>query len=265
MTEGSEIPVGGISQKVRPTGKIRGEINSRVDEFRNTANRFGVDLSGVPKRFIIHQAAAGVRLERKRAEAEENSLNDPLTGLTRKEHYESAFIREFKLWERGTIHGLAVANVDLDEFGLVNKQYGHDIGDAILKGVGEAIRTSVRQTDVTGRVGGEEFEIAMPIDTPTEYADLTERLRVAIAKIPREDKTLTPSIGIAEATKGDTPATLMKRADAAMRLAKKLGRNRTVVSSVSESGVEYHDLSTGKKYSVTMGENGYISEYKELQ
>ena len=131
---------------------------------------------------------------------------------------------------------LAVAMVDIDHFKAVNDTYGHLAGDAVLAGISAAMRGLLRDYDVVGRFGGEEFAILLPQTSAAEAGEIAERLRVRLAKIitPVTDGTesvplrVTVSIGVAalEDARRDLDE-LLAAADAALYEAKQSGRNMT--------------------------------------
>jgi len=127
-----------------------------------------------------------------------------------------------------------VLMLDLDLFKKVNDTYGHQIGDEALKASSKAIKSMTRTSDISGRVGGEEFALILPETATEEAKDLAERLRRAIAdiNIPLDSGVLklTVSIGISE--KGEEDSSIdeaLARADKALYQAKEQGRNQVAV------------------------------------
>jgi diguanylate cyclase (GGDEF)-like protein len=127
--------------------------------------------------------------------------------------------------------------LDLDEFKAVIDGHGHQVGDMVLYRVGEACRNRLREVDVIGRMGGEEFAILLPETDAARAAEVAERLRqdIAAAVIPLEHGkilNITASIGIATFTAADADVDwLLSLADKAMYQAKRSGRNRVCVAS----------------------------------
>ncbi len=124
--------------------------------------------------------------------------------------------------------------LDLDHFRQVNDSYGHAGGDRALAGFARLCETTVRESDVFGRVGGEEFMVAMNGASAEEAAVVAERLRALVADSPvalssRQSVKLSVSVGLATLIAGDDVAALMARADAALYRAKRNGRNRVDV------------------------------------
>lgn len=125
---------------------------------------------------------------------------------------------------------IGVMVIDLDHFKLVNDTHGHDVGDEVLRALGECLLQFTRYHDIVARLGGEEFAVVAPnLDLPT-LTKLAERIRVAISKmnIETENVTLrvTASIGLASWDGVEDGNALLKRADEHLYQAKANGRNR---------------------------------------
>lgn len=158
------------------------------------------------------------------------SMIDPLTELLNRRGLLAAAEIELARYAR-TRENFAVVVMDLDFFKRVNDQFGHAAGDAALCALSMFLRNSVRETDVVGRVGGEEFVLVLP-GTPRHEAEIVvERLRLALSQhvIPLGSRQvrLTASFGIA-VTAGRIPLRwelLQREADLALYAAKRAGRN----------------------------------------
>jgi diguanylate cyclase (GGDEF)-like protein len=126
--------------------------------------------------------------------------------------------------------------LDVDHFKRVNDSYGHETGDRVLRVLADSCRACLRQQDVIGRYGGEEFVAFLP-ETPADLAlDAAERLRHAVETLtvdsPQGPVKVTVSIGIATYNRATTSiSALINAADRALYEAKQKGRNRVVVSS----------------------------------
>jgi diguanylate cyclase (GGDEF)-like protein len=150
----------------------------------------------------------------------------------------SALTREFRRAER---YGgkLTVLAFDVDRFKAVNDMYGHAVGDNVLFATAQALKRGVREVDVVGRVGGEEFVVLAP-ETPSHDAfALGERLRKAVSErvvtTPAGGEVrVTVSCGIATLSDvhARTPEELLGYADSALYRAKALGRDRCEVAEV---------------------------------
>ncbi|MEZ5627512.1 MAG: GGDEF domain-containing protein [Rhodocyclaceae bacterium] len=126
---------------------------------------------------------------------------------------------------------LTLMALDLDHFKRVNDTYGHPGGDTVLRQFARRCEMAVRESDVVGRVGGEEFMVAMNGAGAAEAADVAERLRAAVAHkpvvlSPSQSVDISISIGLATLCDGDDVVALVARADAALYRAKRNGRNR---------------------------------------
>ena len=126
---------------------------------------------------------------------------------------------------------MSVMMIDADHFKKVNDTYGHDAGDAVLKALSATCRQQLRDVDLFGRLGGEEFAIALPETSLTAARVVAERVRQALAaaQVPTDGGilTFTVSVGVsALSTPADTMETLLREADAALYVAKNGGRNR---------------------------------------
>ena len=159
---------------------------------------------------------------------------DRLTGVNNRNNYELQLPLEM---ERATRNRkcLAFLVMDIDDFKSFNDQYGHDIGDQALVHLAATLKAGLREVDVVGRLGGEEFAALLP-DTPLEAAESTAlRLCKAVAEASFETPDaglikLTVSIGVACTVAEKSGAKdLLKRADIAMYRAKELGRDTIAV------------------------------------
>jgi two-component system cell cycle response regulator len=135
---------------------------------------------------------------------------------------------------------LSLLYMDLDHFKSVNDQYGHAVGDSVLRMFADRVRRAVRRVDVLVRRGGEEFVLVMPSTGPTQAHSTGNRIQHTLAADELECEgglrlRQTVSIGIATWDGREAPEQLERRADDAMYEAKRLGRNRVVVASPGAS------------------------------
>ena len=129
---------------------------------------------------------------------------------------------------------LCLIMADLAFFKKINDTYGHVVGDLVLRNVAQRMRTVVRDFDMIGRFGGEEFVIIM-INTDLALATIiADRVRQGIMNAPFHIKefniTVTISLGVAMLRRGESKEALLERADAALYEAKRMGRNRVAVA-----------------------------------
>ncbi len=164
----------------------------------------------------------------------ELAVTDALTGLHNRRYMNG----QLKALTARAVRGgdpVSVLLIDIDHFKSVNDGFGHDAGDEVLKEFAARLATNVRAIDLPCRHGGEEFAVVMP-DTRIEDAQrIAERIRLHVAGAPfriqhgAEHLAVTISIGVAATIgEGDTPETLLKRADAGLYEAKSGGRNKVV-------------------------------------
>ncbi len=160
----------------------------------------------------------------------ESSVRDALTGAYNRRYLDERLIAEHSFAER---HGLnlAVLMVDIDHFKEVNDQFGHAIGDSVLRVVAESIRRIIRPEDLFARYGGEEFVIVARAVDLRGAAIFAERVRKRIEHLPMPPNgphRLTVSVGVAVATPEhpfENPFALIEAADRALYVAKSQGRN----------------------------------------
>jgi len=165
---------------------------------------------------------------------EKLSQIDRLTNLYNHEHWRECCAKEYKRQTR-TKQPASLIMFDIDHFKKVNDNYGHPFGDEVIIGVAECLRNNMRETDLAGRYGGEEFTLLL-VDTNLENAKLVaERLRIAIEELPFKYQNtpvkVTISLGIAEITSNipDYKAWI-KMADLGLYIAKDTGRNKIGIS-----------------------------------
>jgi diguanylate cyclase (GGDEF)-like protein/PAS domain S-box-containing protein len=158
------------------------------------------------------------------------ATTDPLTGIFNRRHFIEMSTKEF-IRARRTQTPLSIAMIDIDNFKNINDRYGHTVGDLVLKELISICKDNLRPYDILGRLGGEEFAITAVSCTLQEAYNVSERLRKRIAKhiiqANGKDISIKISVGVAELS-GDEKSwdSLLYRADQALYLAKKAGRNR---------------------------------------
>ncbi|MEH6799807.1 MAG: GGDEF domain-containing protein [Pseudomonadales bacterium] len=177
--------------------------------------------------------------EIKRREALEEELKrqattDPLTGLFNRRQYEMLFNRERERCNRQQKH-ISLCVVDLDHFKRINDKYGHDVGDLALRHSADLFSRTLRQSDVVGRFGGEEFVLILP-DTDLEQAvavvnRLREELESSPLQSPEGEIKLTATFGVTQVIGGEESIEkVIKRADKGLYEGKGAGRNRVMTA-----------------------------------
>ena len=151
---------------------------------------------------------------------------DGLTGVLNHRAFHEQLAVELAACEQRALRA-TVLLIDLDHFKAINDRYGHGVGDDVLRAVSAAIASAVRDGDIVGRVGGEEFAVCLGATSTPEAHHIAERVRAAVAEIS-DPEPITASIGIGTSDlEQPLPADLLGRADEALYLAKHQGRNRT--------------------------------------
>lgn len=195
------------------------------------ANGHVVSVVGV-SRDVTRQRQMEDSLLQRQAEIVRLSLTDPLTGVANRRRLDEQLETEVNRVQRygGTL-SLAVA--DLDHFKRINDEFGHEVGDAVLKAFARIMESHVRDTDLIARFGGEEFVILMPQSGRDAAETVAERIRLSLGRSPIAPlrQAVTVSLGIAEIQNGESAAALLRRADQALYRAKEGGRDRTVLAA----------------------------------
>lgn len=170
------------------------------------------------------------QLQAANQELQRLSSTDRLTGLFNRGHWEEMLRQDYARHRRYD-RNAALVMFDIDHFKRINDSYGHPAGDAVIQRAAELIRQSMRDADIAGRYGGEEFVVLLP-DTDSEGAvTFAERLRQSIEahEVIHEGRSIhfTVSLGIADLSQPTSGyAQLIERADSAMYMSKSAGRNQ---------------------------------------
>ena len=159
---------------------------------------------------------------------------DGLTQLANRVYFDEKLTELISLQNR--YHDpFSLLMIDVDDFKKINDSLGHQAGDRILKGIALKLKASIRESDFIARFGGDEFALILSkthnppaIEVGWKICRLMEESRFLLDK---KEFSLTLSIGVAEVTAGDTPETLINRADGALYQAKQEGRNRAIIAA----------------------------------
>ncbi|HPX91982.1 MAG TPA: diguanylate cyclase [Spirochaetota bacterium] len=154
------------------------------------------------------------------------SITDPLTELFNRRHIFDRLNQECEKFKRYGLTFTAVM-LDIDGFKSINDSYGHQVGDMVIRMVSDAIKKSIRNVDIAGRYGGEEFLIILPEIDGKGGVVAAERIRKSIESIKIEESNIkvTISAGVAEFA-GEPIDDFIKKIDSMLYLAKKNGKNR---------------------------------------
>jgi diguanylate cyclase (GGDEF)-like protein len=180
-----------------------------------------------------------------RQEAQVSELNrelnrvarrDSLTGVGNRYALDEAIARLLEQGDRLRPARFALVLLDIDHFKAYNDEYGHLAGDAALGHLGQVLRSATRSQDLAFRYGGEEFLLLLPgIDLPGAMA-VAERVRLAAeasagSAVP--PFTISAGVALCDPADGRDPEPLLRRADAALYIAKRAGRNRIAADELS--------------------------------
>jgi diguanylate cyclase (GGDEF)-like protein len=165
------------------------------------------------------------------------AVTDALTGLANRRSFDEELALEWRRAER-VGDPLALILADIDDFKQVNDTYGHQLGDEVLRKVGETLGSALRQVDLAARYGGEEFAVIVPETDLDGAVKLAERLRIDLLKAQVElpDGTqlrVAASFGVAVKGELTRPEELIEAADEALYEAKRAGKNRVAPKSAT--------------------------------
>ena len=160
------------------------------------------------------------------------SLTDELTTLANRKHFDQS-IERIVAQSASSEEGFSLLLTDIDHFKKFNDTFGHQTGDQVLRLVGLGVKQNIKGQDIACRYGGEEFSIILPRTDLEQARTIAEHIRVAVMSKELVKRStgenlgyITISIGVANYRPGDTAAMIIERADAALYLAKRTGRNR---------------------------------------
>ncbi len=179
---------------------------------------------------LLHDASSEISLEQRCQSLHQQATLDPLTQVGNRAEFErvyEAFIHTHL--ERQLPCSLIIC--DLDRFKQINDTYGHQAGDEVIKALAGLLKAAAHPGDLVARYGGEEFVLLCANCDNASAARRAEQIRQAFAQLRLPclgGAPVTASFGVTEVQPGDTPETMLRRADRALLLAKSRGRNRVV-------------------------------------
>lgn len=208
--DGHRVPV---HVRVAPLRDAGGEIVGAVETFSS-------DMRMVTLREQVRELRRTAR-------------TDALTGAANRQRLEGR-LRALAAELGPTGDGAGVLFIDIDRFKQFNDRHGHETGDKVLRMVAATLKGAVRETDVVGRWGGEEFlAILYDVRSPEELKAIGEKVRLLVlsSRLDWADQSLTVTISVGATLwrPRDTPETLVRRADEMMYRSKQSGRNRVTV------------------------------------
>ena len=175
--------------------------------------------------------------------AEQHSNTDVLTGLANRRSLE-AFLRSAQIAAMETGNPLSVFMIDIDHFKKFNDNFGHQVGDQVLRLVARSLQENVRECDLAARYGGEELMAVLPDADLDTCASVAERIRTRIseAHLTRRStgeaiSSITVSIGVAQFRLAEFAEAMIERCDRALYQAKRSGRNRTITEAAVDGEI----------------------------
>lgn len=226
-----------LDQNGNPTGVY-------VWEFRNTVNQHWYHcrdqaIKWIDGRIVRMEIATDItdikqvheELKTAKEKAERLSRTDELTGIKNRRATFEEGAAVFSLAKRYQ-HSVSIIMLDVDHFKQFNDYYGHATGDQLLTDLARNIEVNIRESDIFGRIGGEEFALILPETELAEAAIFAERLRAIVATLVVEGRegiqsNVSSSFGVAACTAEQQGfEQVLSNADKALYLAKKKGRNR---------------------------------------
>lgn len=176
-------------------------------------------------------------LEARNNALSERAVRDPLTGLHNRRYFDESVPRLERSWRRTNNAAeptpVSVILFDLDHFGTINKQHGHQVGDAVLREFGQMLRERFRGNDLVARYGGEEFVAILIGATSADAVRVAEGMRVAFEAVSIDAGTGSPlrvtvSAGCAQIGDDGSTANALTLADLWLSQAKRAGRNQVI-------------------------------------
>ncbi len=252
-TDTYQSKVGHYANKLAETDDIA-KINILLEGLMKDTHAMQTDI--VRSRDSMMQQSAEVevaqqkilQLQAELSQLSEKVLIDQLTGVLNRRGLDEAMLREISRAQRGA-SSLCVTLLDVDDFKNFNDNYGHQVGDTALQHLAKVIQETLRPIDIAARFGGEEFVILLPDTSIDSAVETISRLQRALTKQfflgNNERLLITFSAGIALFKETEEQATVLNRADQAMYLAKKSGKNRVMTEVDLEMARKTSDFING--------------------
>lgn len=198
-------------------------LNLSMSEMKNDKNQI-IGLV-VTAKDITEKKKLEMELVKKNEMLSKLAITDSLTGLYNSRHFHDQVKKEMSRFKRNIDRKLSVIMLDIDHFKELNDTEGHQVGDQVLRSLGQVIRMCIRNdVDLPFRYGGDEFIILLPDTDKNQAKVAADRIQNQFMALKYGKTSL--SIGISEALPDDKDNTLIKRTDEAMYLSKKEGRAR---------------------------------------
>ncbi len=237
-----------IDKLDRVTGKHSEQLDNHLLNLKNTdnttdltqlkndiTNELGLVINNNSEihHNIVDAQETVKRLQKKMEEVADMATIDELTGLYNRRALFSRLAEEHSRAKRYD-QSFSLLLIDIDDFKNVNDEHGHQVGDGILRGLGAFLRQNLRDSDFPARFGGEEFLCLLPSTDTDQAVQTGHKIKQLLSQSTLSSKKMgvalqiTVSIGIATFVTGDEIDDLIKRADDALYLAKRRGKNQVV-------------------------------------
>ena len=210
--------------------RIRGRSGRRVAVDFHALPVISSDGTTHGAAISLHDVSSEITLEERCQSLHEQATKDPLTQVANRAEFDRVH-ESFVQFHLESKLPCSMLICDLDRFKSINDTYGHQAGDAVIKSFGSLLKSFCQPGDLVARYGGEEFVLLCADCTNAAAAERAEKIRSAFEKITHEvadGKVVTACFGVTEIQPGDTPETMLNRADRALLTAKDMGRNRVV-------------------------------------
>ena len=218
------------NQGITEIKMILAEIIAETKELAESSLEFQAKLNDSKREIqLLHKELATVR---------KTAITDGLTGLLNRRAFDQMLDEQIENHKNSAGH-LCLLILDLDHFKRINDNFGHRVGDNVLRYTAKLMQQHIAENHYAARYGGEEMAVIMP-DTPLSRAmEIAEKIRSALAQYPLKQKDnseslgkVTLSVGVSALKTSDTLESLIDRADRALYRAKNNGRNQVMVESL---------------------------------
>jgi diguanylate cyclase (GGDEF)-like protein len=261
-------------------GEITAALDNEGDGNADPAKVLAAATAIIKANRQLEQELANTKLEieeqqRRLETTSAVARTDALTGILNRRAYDEELATRYN-HARQTGTPMSLLIFDVDHFKKFNDEFGHQAGDAVLRGVAQVLTSARRDTDVIARYGGEEFCALLPATTLEDAKVAAERLRLAVAQAEFKFEGIalrvTVSVGLAASTDTIDTDMLIKRADTALYEAKKNGRNRSyyhdgqvALPVVVDSAPPSHGFSSQQRIAPYIdGQFPNLSQFREV-
>ncbi len=179
---------------------------------------------------LLHDASSEISLEQRCQSLADKASRDPLTQVANRAEFDRVHPMFINAHHQQQVP-CALLMCDLDRFKRVNDTYGHQAGDEAIKSLASLLKGACHPGDLVARYGGEEFVVLLADCDNTTASRRADQIRVALSQVAQpamNGQSITVSFGVTEIQPGDTPETMLRRADRALLMAKENGRNQVV-------------------------------------